>query len=115
MAKFNVLSKQCPVCSGRSVVRIRSKLGLQYPTHRCPDCGSDLKASFTAHALLSIPVTAVAVTAMYFIVQWLQHSSAVTGMVRGGLVGLVIGVAFAIPAQVGLRGIVLRRCAPPSP
>jgi len=111
MAKFNVLSKQCPVCNGKSVQRIGGQWGFTSPTHRCSDCNAVLKATFTVRALWSIPVAAISLTAMYFLVSWLQQSQDVGGIVRAMLVGAVVGLAGALPAGVALRGVVLRPCA----
>lgn len=107
MAKFSVLSKQCPVCNGSSVERIEGRWGFGSPTHHCSKCGADLKTKFTAHALWSIPVAVLTLAGMYLVVPWLQHSPAITGVLRAALVGGVVGLAVAVPANVVLRGVVL--------
>ncbi len=45
---------------------------------------------------------------MYFAIVWLQQSQAVTGLARAALIGGVVGLATAVPANVAMRGIVLR-------
>ncbi len=108
MAKFSVLSKQCPVCSGTSVGRIEGHWGFGSPTHRCPDCKAELKTVFSASAFWFIPIAVATFAAMYFAIVWLQQSQAVTGLARAALIGGVVGLATAVPANVAMRGIVLR-------
>jgi len=108
MAKFSVLSKQCPVCNGTSVKRIEGRWGFRSPTHRCPDCKAELKTAFSAAAFWFIPIAVATFGAMYFAIVWLQQSQVVTGLARAALIGGVVGLATALPANVALRGIVFR-------
>jgi hypothetical protein len=106
MAQFNVLSKQCPLCRELSVESIRGSLRIRPPTHRCANCGAELKTTFSRSALWSVPVAVIALSAMYIAITWLQQSQAVTGVVRAGLIGGIVALAFSIPGNIALRGIV---------
>ena len=106
MAEYNVLSKQCPMCREASVVPIDGRLSIEPPTHRCAKCGAELKTSFTRFALWSVPVCLVSLIGMYFALIWIQQSQMITGAFRAGLAGAIVALAFAIPANVAMRGIV---------
>jgi hypothetical protein len=43
---------------------------------------------------------------MYIAITWLQQSQAITGVIRAGLIGGIVALAFSIPANVAMRGIV---------
>ena len=106
MAQFNVLSKRCPLCREPSVEPIDGRLRFKPPTHRCAKCGAQLKTTFTRSALLAVPVAIISLSVMYIAITWLQQSQAITGVVRAGLLGGIIVLAFSIPGNVALRGIV---------
>jgi len=110
MAEFNVLSRRCPLCREPSVEPIKGRLSFRLPTHRCAKCGAELKTTFTRSALWSVPVGVVALSVMYITITWLQQSQAITGVVRAGLMGGIVALAFSIPANVALRGIVFCPC-----
>ena len=106
MAEFNVLSKQCPLCRELSVEPIKGRLSFRLPTHRCAKCGAELKTTFTRFALWSVPTCVISLMAMYIAITWLQQSQAITGVFRAGLIGGIVALAFLIPANVAMRGIV---------
>ena len=106
MAKFNVLSKQCPLCREASVEPISGPLRFRPPTHRCAKCGAELKTTITRFVLWSMPVGVISLIAMYIGITWLQQAEAITGVVRAGLIGGIVALAFSIPANVAMRGIV---------
>lgn len=107
MARFSVLSKQCPACNSSPVERIKGRWGFGSPTHHCPKCGTDLKTKFTVQALWSIPIAIFTLAGMYVAISWLQNSQVITGVMRAALAGGIVGLAVALPANVVLRGVVL--------
>ena len=108
MAQFSVLSKQCPMCSEIAVEPIEGRVPFTSPTHRCEECGAELKTEFTSHALWSIPIGIIALGILYFGQTWLQQSQAITGTTRAGLVGGLVAVCASLPMYVARRGIVFR-------
>lgn len=56
--------------------------------------------------LWSVPVLMISLLAMYFFFDWLKHSDAITGAFRAGLIGAAGFLAFSIPANVAMSGIV---------
>jgi hypothetical protein len=71
-----------------------------------------LRTAFTAQVFWAVPVAGITFAVMYFAITWFQQSQVVTGLARAMLIGGVVGLAAALPANVALRGIVLRAPAP---
>ncbi len=85
---------------------ISGRLNFRLPTHRCSKCGAELKTAFARSALWSVPVGVISLGAMYFAIIWLQESQVITGLIRTGLIGATVALAFSIPANIVMRGIV---------
>ena len=106
--KFTPSSLSCPVCGAWSVRPIGGRIRLKPPSHRCTQCGSDLKAEFSIRALWAVPVglllfgIAGALTILL--------PTAITGVFRDTIVGGAWGLAGVVCARIALRGLVLRAC-----
>lgn len=109
MARFNVLSKECPACHAEAVERASTGISFNRPTHRCGKCGAALKSVFTSSALWAIPVGAALLSVSVFAILWLQQSQVVAGTFRAAIIGGIAAVAPAITFNVMLRGIVFVR------
>jgi hypothetical protein len=108
MAQFNVLSKQCPVCQAEAVEQIDNHIRFRPPTHRCSKCNAMLKTVATPETLWSVPVFALVIALFVASLQWLQAQD-MSGLVRSALMGGLGALAFAVPFNVAMRGIVFRR------
>jgi multisubunit Na+/H+ antiporter MnhB subunit len=58
--------------------------------------------------LWSVPVLMISLLAMYFFFNWLRHNDAITGAFQAGLIGAAGFLAFSIPANVAMIGVVFR-------
>ena len=108
MARFNMLSGECPMCGTRSVVKIDGNWNFRSASHRCTNCDAKLRTVFTPEALWAGPSVVIAGVAMYFLITWLRQSQLVSGGVLAGLIGGLSGAVFAGSARVAFRGIVFR-------
>lgn len=112
MSAFNVRSKQCPVCAGKSVYRINTARLVRAPSFRCPDCGAELTTAITPQVLWAVPTCALAFGLVFLVLTWLRQSDWLHGAAFGGAFGGLFGGAYAISAKVAMKGIVYRPWEP---
>jgi hypothetical protein len=92
------------VCGGTAVQKIEGRF-VKSPTHRCPDCGAQLKTVLSLRVLWAIPATLFAVFATYFFGAWIRQLQLVSGLVEVMLLGGFIGLALSLSGLVVWRGI----------
>ena len=113
MAVVNLLSRQCPVCHVAAIAKSAGSEGLG-ATHRCGNCGAQLKVAATPSVLWSIPVLALLLSGYYIILGWLRDNAMFTGVLRAVALGGLGGLCLSIVLRVAARGFVFKAVSAPS-
>ena len=99
MPKYNVLSKQCPICQQFTVAKV--------PSHFCcGNCSSGLKTKFSLHVLLAIPVFVGFILLIFFAGNWIKEAQFVSAEIFQVLLYGVGGFAFSVTMTVFLHGLI---------
>lgn len=109
MRQHSASSRSCPVCGSRSVTRNEGTWGLRSPLFHCPDCGSNLKTTFTWQVLWAFPVCMATFGATYLLLLWLRESLHLQGVLYAAFTGGLIGGSAGLSMKVATRGIVYRQ------
>jgi hypothetical protein len=94
------LSAPCPVCAGKEVYQTGNSL-------ECASCHTILKVKITSRVLWVIPIL-VAFAAAMFLIQFLEKSGLLTGLLLAGVRGAVVASGFGFAFQAGARGLAYR-------
>jgi hypothetical protein len=74
MPRFNVSSKECPVCGAKAVSRVERVWGFRSAAFKCESCGASLKTAVSPQVLWAVPVLAVMSAIAYFVAGWAKQA-----------------------------------------
>jgi hypothetical protein len=108
MASFNVFSRQCPVCHAVAVVKNGGSDRIRGATHRCSNCGTQLKVVATPYVLWSIPAMVLVLGLAYALFSSLKGSAMFNGALRAAVDGGIGALCLSLVLNVAARGLVFK-------